>query len=71
MPQDDLKPYNRRPGEANTKAEQPIKSEERYPTHHSRLDEQGKVPASNSLKHDLDSQSDVRKSSSAREYRIW
>lgn len=40
MPQDDLKPYLTRPGEANIKADQPEKEEERHPTHFSKLEEQ-------------------------------
>ena len=63
MAQDDLKPYNSRPGEANTKAEQPTKSEERYPTHYSRLDEQGKVSRDQSLKDGLENR-DSRKAAS-------
>ncbi len=72
MAQDDLKPYNSRPGEANTKAEQPVKSEERYPTHHSRLDEQGKLSGNQPLRTELKETREIhRAQASQREYRIW
>ena len=73
MAQDDLKPYNTRPGEANTKARQPEKSEERYPSHHSKLEEQGKI--SDELRRENRERAEQTRSQgnglSSREYRIW
>ena len=73
MTQDDLKPYNSRPGEANIKSEQPEKSEERYPKHHSKLDEQGKVTGNQPLRTDItNDQGRIQKANAGRrEYRIW